>query len=157
MTQIVLASCPSWNYWTTFTRMICDESLLLLLAIEALSPKLSDLHSDGLNHTSHALHLQHLQTLDFILELQRHCGDHSGILAKHFFFLSCDRDDMTVEAHSCNVSLLGQGHVLRQGLPFLLGNLQSFPQTLDPGAQIRATELILCLATVQLKQDNCAN
>lgn len=55
-----------------FTGMIGGESLLLLLAIEALCPKLFDLPSDGLDDTFHTLHFQHLQTLDFILELQRH-------------------------------------------------------------------------------------
>lgn len=54
-----------------FTSMIWNKSLLLLFAVEASLPKKCNLSSDGLNDTFHAVHFQHLQTLDLSLELKR--------------------------------------------------------------------------------------
>lgn len=50
--------------------MICKKRLVLLLAVEASFPQKGNLSSDGLNDTFHALHFQHLQTIDLSLELE---------------------------------------------------------------------------------------
>lgn len=60
VTTTYVLSKAFFHYTTLFTSMIWNESLLLVLAIEAFLPKKCNLSSDGLNDTFHAVHFQHL-------------------------------------------------------------------------------------------------
>lgn len=104
--------------------------MLLFITVEAFLPQNSNLNSDGLNETLHAVHFQQLEPLDLCLELQiefklPQLGLSVAFTKKLLF-------EQTRELSYClNVLLLRAEHVLRKRFPFLLRNLKPLPQFLD--------------------------